>query len=126
MLTEPQIEQAARKLCELRGIDPGKVFSRQTAVVEDFRFETRIVLTWEYCALEIRAYLQVVEAIALMHRDEWRKSQAEPPPFCPPPGPCECGHPYFKHYAVTGMSPLRCHDCECAGYFEFSAPQDRG
>ena len=60
MLTDQQIEAAARKLCELRGIDPDdEIGKRYTAACS---IET--VLQWHSAALEIRAADQVREAIA--------------------------------------------------------------
>ena len=65
MLTDQQIEAAARKLCELRGIDPDYVFGKR---ITEWNPVTRTaiedVLNWQNLACEIRDADQVREAIA--------------------------------------------------------------
>jgi hypothetical protein len=66
-MTPEQLEAAARKLCEIRGIDPDKQYTFTVAndpspdgalsLSEESDFE------WEYRAREIRAYMEIQEAI---------------------------------------------------------------
>lgn len=66
-MTPKQLEAAARKLCEIRGVDPDKQYTFTVAndpgpdgalsLSEESAFE------WEYRAHEIRAYLEIQEAI---------------------------------------------------------------
>ena len=74
-MTDPQIEAAARKLCELRGQDPNKQTTRNPkpgpgGVVYDIAIYCYM---WEIAVDEIRGRLMMDEAIAyasaLNHED---------------------------------------------------------
>ena len=61
-MTPEQLEAAARKLCEIRGIDPDERRERETRH-DEFIATTVVYFAWEECADEIRAYLEIQEAI---------------------------------------------------------------
>ena len=63
MLTPEQLEAAARKLCEIRGIDPDEVFGKRFRIDKSENPEVVSVLWWENLAVEIRAHLEIQEAI---------------------------------------------------------------
>lgn len=62
MLTPEQLEAAARKLCEIRGIDPDERCENETRH-DEFISTTIAYFAWEECAEEIRAYLEIQEAV---------------------------------------------------------------
>ena len=62
MLTPEQLEAAARKLCEIRRIDPDERCEDETRH-DEFISTTIVYFAWEKCAEEIRAYLEIQEAI---------------------------------------------------------------
>lgn len=125
MLTDQQIEAAARKLCELRGWEPESetVFTERAPHSPTYRVSSTHL---KDCIREIRAADQVREAIAFATTVQ--VPATEPPPFCPPPGPCECGHSHAAHLNFAEFST--CRECLCPEYWtrnaEFSAPQSRG
>lgn len=115
MLNELQIEMAARKLCELRGIDPDWPTSVGLSPLD---------WSWKRLIPEIRAAEQVREAIAYTVAESQRKAFDEvmATPFCPPPGLCECGHSHANHVfaKVNDEFITSCREtrCNCRGYFE--------
>ena len=62
MLTPEQLEAVARKLCKIRGIDPDERRENETRH-DEFISTTVVFLAWEECADEIRAHLEIQEAI---------------------------------------------------------------
>ena len=65
-MTENQIEVAARKLCELRGIDPESLIAHE-AKPDSRGFVPAILLhskAWKVAAAEVRSAVQMHEAIA--------------------------------------------------------------
>ena len=126
MLNDLQIEAAARKLCEIRGLNPNGSALRMTNTGPSN----------QACAMdEIRAYLQVQEAVSYIEplgaleridprqwaqMDEYFKSKwpsynraAEPEL---PPGPCECGHSRNSHFYAAGSSSCTAAGCPCVTY----------
>jgi len=93
MLTPEQLEAAARKLCEIRGIDPDERRENETKH-DEFISTTVIFLAWEECADEIRAYLEIQEAIRSLPRPELNSF-------------CVCGHSYLIH--ASRCLSLDCH-----------------
>lgn len=77
MLTEAQVEQAARRLCELREWDENEDVGLDEHP-ETFRCAIDV------CKDEVRAADQVREAIAYVEK-------------VAAPGPCECGHSHAEH-----------------------------
>lgn len=66
MLTPEQLEAAARKLCEIRGIDADLKHAFTEADVDGsgaLHLTERTVAEWECKADEIRAYLEIQEAV---------------------------------------------------------------
>jgi len=66
MLTPEQLEDVARKLCKIRGIDPDLKHSFTEADVDSsgaLHLTERAIAEWEYKAEEIRAHLEVQQAI---------------------------------------------------------------
>lgn len=159
VLTDQQIEAAARKLCELRGWNPDSEFTIKVYLppnaAQVLNKVHKTCFQWEAMADEIRAADQVRDAIdsALMAELEAELEQVEsgrfarmieyfgqrdsqlnsivPPPFCPPPGPCECGHSYYEHLRNRLNPDLHgCRFCDCTDYKgttePLSAPQGRG
>ncbi len=68
-MTEEQVEIAARKLCELRGIDPDKSVPHR-APPNDHGYVPAVLLhspAWAPCVSEVRAFYQVAQAIDFAH-----------------------------------------------------------
>ncbi len=121
MLTDQQIEAAARKLCELRKLDPDIVAWKPSNAPH--------LTYWQMASEEVRNADQVREAIASV--DDSRPgyemtltSHIGPIPTGrfvfktapePPPGPCECGHSTASHH-FHGMGWIFCRECPCTGY----------
>lgn len=104
MLNDQQIEAAARKLCELRGVNPdGKFVIKVYVPPEDGQILNHVhkhCFQWEAMVEEIRAYLQVQESVAfvqiepvpterLKEVEKWFEKKA-PPPLCECLFPATC------------------------------------
>lgn len=113
MLTDQQIEAAARKLCEIRGIVPDAQALQMTRSGPSYLKMARD---------EIRAYLQVQEAV------DYAEAIGATVGDKAEPGKCECGHSHAAHLNFAEFST--CRECLCPEYWthnaEFSAPQSRG
>ena len=112
MLTDQQIEAAARKLCELRGIDPD--FSYLVTVADapvggQLKLHEETRTHWQCVADEIRAADQLREAIASVSIVAGGAMI----------GPCACGHLFVAHSikgVVHGQETLGCTYCDCFDY----------
>ena len=112
MLTPEQLEAAARKLCEIRGIDADLKHAFTEADVDGsgaLHLTERTIAEWEYKAEQIRAYLEIQEAI-----------QSVPQPSKPRIGICSCGHREDQHSVVRDSvgQVERCRECSCWIYLE--------
>lgn len=64
-MTEQQLEAAARKLCELRGIDPERMIPTSPPP-NDMGYVPAVLLhvpAWRQAAGEIRGFYQIAQAI---------------------------------------------------------------
>lgn len=64
-MTEDQIERAARALCRMRGLDPDEMVGHDAPVGPGW-YQPAVMLSsprWEFFAHEIRAALQIQQAI---------------------------------------------------------------
>lgn len=125
MLTDQQIETAARKLCELRGLKPESetVFTERAPHSPTYRVSSTHL---KDCIREIRAADQVREATAFaVQKAEWdKRHEPQSPPFCPPPGLCECGHSHYEHLRNHLNPDLHgCRFCDCTDYKGRTEPQ---
>ena len=67
MLTPEQLEAAARKLCEIRGIDADLKHAFTEADVDGsgaLHLTERTIAEWECKAEQIRAHLEIQEAVS--------------------------------------------------------------
>lgn len=75
-MTDEQIEAAARKLCEIRGVDPEQVLESRVAFGGDPARGLGTVTSvsqdraWRLAADEIRRHLQVREAVHFVESDQ--------------------------------------------------------
>ena len=116
MLTPEQLEAAARKLCEIRGIDPNERRENETKH-DEFISTTVAFLAWEECADEIRVYLEIQEAVQSVPQPSPRivftiKTQHKPVSIC------VCGHNQDCHKSDDGPTRCAITDCLCDWFTE--------
>ena len=71
-MTDEQIEAAARRLCKIRGVDPDKGVSPVDGLDPNI-VEPGSVPRWKWVSREVRANLEVRQAIRDARAEEGRK-----------------------------------------------------
>lgn len=73
-MTDAQLEAAARKLCEIRGIDPDRMVSTSPPPTE-MGYVPAVLLhvpVWRQAQAEIRGFYQIARALDFVLGDDFR------------------------------------------------------